>query len=136
MPNDEIMVSGRTYSGCTFAARDRGAAISTQSDLTISGCVFSGNGSQTWGTWGGAVYNGDGGNMDTTITNTSFSDNHAHHGGALSFIGSNQNITLTDVTFEREHRFVHLCRSRRRGHAPGRKHQFHLQSHQRKKHCQ
>ena len=101
----KVRVRGKRFRGSNESPNETcsGAAVRVQGDLAITDSSFTDNGNSSWGTWGGAVYNGDKGEMNTGISNTVFTGNKAHHGGALALIGKKQNVVLTDVNFNDNH---------------------------------
>ena len=96
---------GKRFSGTSDKVNEKssGAAIRAdrESELVVTGCTFRDNGSSTWGTWGGAIAGSE--KTAMTITNSTFVNNKAHHGGALSLVGDEQKLTLKDVSFNDNH---------------------------------
>ena len=96
---------GKRFSGSndTVNKESSGAALKgdQERELIVTGCTFRDNGSSTWGTWGGAIAGSE--KTCMTITDSTFVNNKAHHGGALALVGNDQTITLQDVSFQDNH---------------------------------
>lgn len=65
--------------------------------IKVSDSVFDGNGSHQWSTYGGAIFVRD--NSEIEIHNCVFNSNRAQHGAALSVVGNNAKVHLTDTSF-------------------------------------
>lgn len=96
---------GKRFSGSNDKVTDKSSGavirVDPEDELVVTGCTFRDNGSSTWGTWGGAIAGSE--KTVMTITNSTFFNNKAHHGGALSLVGKEQKLTLKDVSFNDNH---------------------------------
>jgi len=76
-----------------------GGGVYNSGMLNVINCTFSGNNSTTTvtGLGGGAIYNYN--NAALTVSNSTFSDNHAIRGGGGIYIRSGGTVTITNSTF-------------------------------------
>ena len=81
----------------TQAYQTGGALCQNDQVLTITSCNFNENGGQVYSTYGGAIsYSGAAEGKTLTITDAAFTNNSAHHGGAIN---APQVLNLVDVSF-------------------------------------
>ena len=96
-------ISGKIFENLLFDRdyQQGGAILQSETNLTITDCSFDNNGGQVYSTYGGAIsFSGDAEGKTLTISNTTFSNNYAHHGGAIN---APEVINLTNVTFTGNH---------------------------------
>lgn len=113
-----IATSGGSISlgGCVLsnntANSSGGAVAATMSDVSVQSCTFAGNEGldpAVWGSHGGGLYVWTL-TTDVEITDSTFEDNQAAHGGglwvsALAFGGSSQ-LSVSECTFDGNHAYV------------------------------
>ena len=101
----EAVFTNKEFSGKRFSGPDESGAVIKMNggELVVTGCIFTDNGGSVWSSWGGAIAGADHEKAKVTISDSSFINNVARYGGAMSMIGKDAEITLTDVTFRDNH---------------------------------